>query len=330
MDKDLYIEKIEAYLLDKLSSEDKAGFEALIDTDPILKSELQFQKEIIEAIRERRKNELKKRLDNITVESFSFYELSRTLWISLTLLSVSVLLIFTAIKVFDRVPTSQSKTALSQESTSKTQAPELSQVSPVPPEEKMENQEEKELESVSPAYSSPQSQMTMAIPAKSVESPKERIPAAQPARDKVYNAPLATRQPLDLNQEVDDRTLIDSKVSNIYSAQKDNSSATSAAGSEDDVKGIFDGTNEANLEEIAERNKLNYQYYNNKLFLYPRGAHGKSIKLYNKGLERTFLYYESNYYELKESQVDTQQATPIRDETLIQELDKIRLEKYKD
>ena len=67
MDNDFYTDKIEAYLLNKLDLEDKIAFRQVFEKDPILKSELQFQEQIIEAIQTNRKMELKARLDAIQI-----------------------------------------------------------------------------------------------------------------------------------------------------------------------------------------------------------------------------------------------------------------------
>jgi len=83
---------------------------------------------------------------------------------------------------------------------------------------------------------------------------------------------------------------------------------------------VFDGKNEASLESIFERNKLSYQYYNNKLFLYNNGLRGKEINYEKDGINRHFLFYESEFYEFFDNQYDKADLKLITDSNLIYEL----------
>src|SRR5690606_34168036 len=66
-----HIEQIERYLEGNMSGEELQAFEKLLDKDPMLKSEFQLQEDIISAIKESRKAELKARLDNINVGAYN-------------------------------------------------------------------------------------------------------------------------------------------------------------------------------------------------------------------------------------------------------------------
>lgn len=68
MDNQNYSNLIEAYLNNQLSETERLDFEHLCMQDPILNSELKFQQDIIHAIQEYRKAELKQRLALIPTE----------------------------------------------------------------------------------------------------------------------------------------------------------------------------------------------------------------------------------------------------------------------
>src|SRR4051812_15209527 len=62
---------IEAYLRNELSPVEKAAFEKRIAQDPLLKNELELQKDIITTLQDHRKAELKHRLNQIDVSDGS-------------------------------------------------------------------------------------------------------------------------------------------------------------------------------------------------------------------------------------------------------------------
>jgi hypothetical protein len=66
-------ENIESYLANKMSAGDKARFENELAKDPLLKNEINLQKDIVESLKGFRKAELKARLNNIEVGMGSNY-----------------------------------------------------------------------------------------------------------------------------------------------------------------------------------------------------------------------------------------------------------------
>lgn len=65
LEKDL--ELLDDYLSNRMSESDKAAFEQKLEADPQLKSELQFQQQLVEGIRNKRLLELKTMLNNVPV-----------------------------------------------------------------------------------------------------------------------------------------------------------------------------------------------------------------------------------------------------------------------
>lgn len=66
------IEKLEDFLAGRLNTEEASQVQSLIDKDPLLQSEASLQKDVINGLQEKRKLELKSRLNNITVKSTSY------------------------------------------------------------------------------------------------------------------------------------------------------------------------------------------------------------------------------------------------------------------
>jgi len=62
-------EHIEAYLTGKLNAADKVALEEGMKNDPLLKSEVELQNDIIESLKNSRKIQLKNRLNNIDVSA---------------------------------------------------------------------------------------------------------------------------------------------------------------------------------------------------------------------------------------------------------------------
>jgi hypothetical protein len=62
-------EKVEAYFENRLGENEKQDFLKEVESNPELKSEFEFQRQVIEGIKEVRKAELKTMLDNVPIAS---------------------------------------------------------------------------------------------------------------------------------------------------------------------------------------------------------------------------------------------------------------------
>ncbi len=80
------IEKIEAYLLNRLEPEEKTAFEKAMNQDPVLAQEVTIQKDAIQAIQQVRKAELKARLNAI--------EINNGIWSHTGKIAATILLLF--------------------------------------------------------------------------------------------------------------------------------------------------------------------------------------------------------------------------------------------
>lgn len=66
-------EIIEAFIKGDLSEADKVSIESQMEQDPLFKSEVELQKDIINSLKSFRKNELKDRLNKVDVSSTSYF-----------------------------------------------------------------------------------------------------------------------------------------------------------------------------------------------------------------------------------------------------------------
>ncbi|WP_027000181.1 hypothetical protein [Eisenibacter elegans] len=70
--------------------------------------------------------------------------------------------------------------------------------------------------------------------------------------------------------------------------------------------------------------KLSYQYYNNRLFLYNNTSRGIMYSLDINGENRKFLYYEGDFYELNSHQVEKTEALQVSDSLILKQLLQLR------
>ncbi|MDX2302486.1 MAG: hypothetical protein NW226_06775 [Microscillaceae bacterium] len=316
MDKEIYTEQIEAYLLNKLDAEDKIAFRQLIEKDPILKNELQFQEEIIEAIRLNRKLELKARLNAIQVNQSPLSQLSRITWIGTATLAMGLLLgvVILRADLFEISSSDIQNPPKAKINLKQKQAPSVSELS----------QKDNTTASTSPELSSDHptntatNSLDQALDQENLDTSISSVPVAKQE--------LISQDTYTYDLKINKPRRFMSKVDNILGAQKE----IYAIDPEDEegVKGIFDGTNEANLEEIAHRNQLSYQYYNEELFLYNYQGSYKIIRIYIKEEERHFLYYQNQYYELNTNQVEKKELRAISNSDLIELLNLARAKFY--
>ncbi len=61
-------QQADAYLVGGLSGEERAQFESMVASDPLLKAEFELQKDLVEAIKDRRRTQLKERLNSIPTD----------------------------------------------------------------------------------------------------------------------------------------------------------------------------------------------------------------------------------------------------------------------
>lgn len=314
-----YIDNLDAYLKGNLSKEETQYFEEILEQDPLLKSEASLQKNIYEAICEVRKNELKDRLNKLNIEPTApFYALPKAALIG-TLAVASVLTgllvyfdyqkdkgILNKTSITKDVITLPPHIAPSQTTTDNTPPPVENNQNTVKnaPFVNLENNLLKDKHNISFAKENnkniqninlhkklePSDTEILDLRGKNLQQKIKLVKETSPII--VFTAPETHH----LDKPVS------SKLKNLRALkgnQKQNNHHNLAYNIKDADSdlGIFDGKNEPTLETMAEKNKLSYQYYNGKLFLFDPMVRGKEIHVTYKGKVRHFLYYEQEFFE---------------------------------
>ncbi|MCU0443466.1 MAG: hypothetical protein MUE85_01015 [Microscillaceae bacterium] len=316
MTHDFYNENLDAYLKSELTAQEKAVFEQLIEQDPVLKSDFLLQKDIYEAICQRRKQILKARLDKVEMDEIPFYyNLPRTAMVGT--LATAVLL--TGVLVFfDNV-----KSPL-QKNEHLAKAPETQKNSDT-------TNNIQQIEAKDPQIAEAQSP-TLLNETSTIAQPNYTIARVQNRNRLVINrlqvispkneAPLATIDKIDTRQEFDKRADESGKPRLVVEKKQNVPLAFESKNTNDDLS-VYDGKNEPVLEKVSEKNKLTYQYYNNTLFLFNNNTRGKEFHLNINNKMRHFLLYENEYYEFNENQFNKSDLSKVEDSYLLQQLKNI-------
>ena len=310
MNKKLNIEElVERYLEGGMSDLERLNFENQLINNPAIQEEFQFQKDVVEGIKEYRKAELKARLDNIQVPSSGIYHL-----IGLkvaALVTITTMVGFGAYYTFfndqsDKAEI-QSPVAINQNHSadSEVEVPEM----PTPIEEESLTTEEIVVEKMDKSDKKKSDKEK-----KSTSKNKEEKATVQEEKQtvKVMPSPNIVK-PESLEGLAEDN--IDHKDDSFEVSN--NSFATINKGAEEkiDVETISDG-----------KKDFHYQFFNKKLFLY--GDFDKmpyEILEYNTNKNTLYyLYYQGAFYELNSDQIKITPLKEIEDENLIKELEMLR------
>lgn len=311
-----YLEnKIEDYLLGNLSEAETNSFERLVEQDPILQGELQFQKETIESIRWHRKRALKDRMNNIEITQRPLNYLFGTRLLGIAAISSVVItgfaLLFNNTSSLPLVHPGASKkiTLLHAQQEERKRNSFDNQNT----QEKAQEEEIKTpvLKTVMTTYTTP------LLPQNKSNISEESIEEIEPKSIK-----LATLNKVD--------SLSKAKVLlKVVGIGKPETKVAFEIKDTDEDKGVFDGKDVESLEDMAAKNTLSYQLYpDEKLFLYNNRHKGKHIIYEQEGVERHFLYYEGKYYKLNLNQIEITQVEEVTDEVLIEQLDQKMHEQY--
>lgn len=281
MDNQSYSNLIEAYLNNQLTETERLNFEHLCIQDPILNSELKLQQDIINAIQEYRKAELKQRLALIPTEGLiSSYSFLKS---TLVALGLSGILLTSGILAYQ----SYTSTSVLLDTTSKKLTKLLPEI-PVNIEEEKETIILNKVENTHPI--------------------EEVIEVSTPIQSAV------------------DYTSVTEKIEETFSNlnHHENLSKTSAI--------LFDELTEEDSTLKSEENiyppaqpDIQYQYYNDKLFLHNNISRGIIIPYENhNGITKYYLLYEGYYYEINNNQEEIATPRVVKDVNVILELKKLQ------
>lgn len=264
---------------------EQAEFEIQLHNDPLMQGEFELQKDIVDAIKESRRNEIKGRLDQLQVgggQPFSFMNVAASVTLA-TVISVGSYLYFE-----DKAANDFSKFDL----TSYVELAEKTEKNiPAMPEALVEREATEQIivKEQTPQVVREESIVEEVTPA-NITPPQIFIPEA----------------PDDLG-EVKELEVEDDLANNTKGF--------------DNVKNSDVPSFE--IENVAKAEMFHYQFYDGKLYLYGDfdGAPYNIIEFKADGKRKVFLNYNDAFYLLNLKQKETTPLTAIKDQTLIKELE---------
>lgn len=286
-------QNIDAYLSGKMDASEITAFENGLTQDPLLKQELDLQKDIVESLKGRRKAELMARLDSIDVSGLGAGAANTTAWkiaasvfIGAGILTAGYL--FTQEKPQEKITNKE----ISQKSTTKaTEETNQNSISTAP----LIVTEDPQV----PTEIVQQEKYTK-------QTAKKSIPIIETHTDNVDPNPL----PIADNDFHPD--------ANVSMPNGNISQENPNINSEIDV-----------AVEAKSENKFHYKYYNNKLYLYCDFSSKPYdlLELNTKKNKELYLFFDNQYYELKSGQLEATALKPIKNSTIISQLELIRRKK---
>jgi hypothetical protein len=284
---------LDKYFRGGMEPTEQAEFEIQLHNDPLMQGEFELQKDIVEAIKDSRRKDIKGRLDQIKVggaQPFSFMNVAASVTLA-TVISVGSYLYFE-----DKLESESAKFDL----TSYVElAEKIENDLPAMPEAlvKREAIAQQIVKDQTPQVAKEQSTVSTVeeVTPANIDPPQIFIPAA----------------PDELG-EVKELEVEDDLVNNTKGF--------------DNVK-----NNEVpsfEIENVAKAEMFHYQFYDGKLYLYGNfdGAPYNIIEFKADNKRKVFLNYNDAYYLLNLKQKETAPLTDIKDQTLIKELEMLNEE----
>ena len=298
-----YTAQIEKYLEGGMSGEEMKSFESSLLKDPALKAEFQLQKDIVSSLKEFRKAELKARLDQINVGSYSG-GISTGLKIALTAaLTASVGL---GIYYFSNEEPVVENTTI----------------------EQVEEKAEPEFEEPSIAANTP------AEKDETAEIIENKTDALQPSEEKDENVTneLKNLGEEEKSSEKEPINIVTPSVIDKFDDKAFDENIKEIEVPENKLENKVDseGVSAVEIETDGDyKNTFHYKFYNSKLYLYGdfKNIPYEIIEFNTVSGKSLYLYYQGNFYYLELNQMEVTPLQKINEEQLIEELDSLRVKK---
>lgn len=285
MDKNFYTpDNIEAFIENRLNANEKALFEAEISKDPLLKNELNLQKDIIDSLKSYRKLELKNRLNNIEVNASSSYTGVKI---------AASILITAALGLGLYTYLDKEEAQVPQNSISVNAGGEVEQFTQVAPQNTPETENNKA------EASKKETGAVTKTETQKITSGENIAPASE---DPQYSAPV-------IIENFEDPFLKDEEIS-LPQGQ--------IAQTVETKSGI-----EVKIDN-STANKFHYKFNNKKLYLLGDfdSKTYEILELNSYKGKQMYLYYNNSYYQLNHNKTEASPLQNITDPKLIDELDK--------
>ena len=282
-------EQIDDYLSNRLGEQEKKAFEQQLAGDPSLREEVEFQRRIVEGVRQARMAELKSMLNHVPVPGGSAWGGAK---IAAAVVSAGVI----STLVYLSMNNEEAKPA------------EVKKETPVEVIVEPQKEEISKTEEVIPE--------TVATESKEEKSKvKENAKAAVKGKDTSVKGEEKIASPV----HKPDINVVD--PSNELSGDKDADAASAGA-----TRSAITASKMEVITDIDNKKyNFHYQFAKGKLILY--GPFDKSLyeilEIHGDG-HAVFLYYKENYYLLDESQTNITQLRPISYSALLKKLREYR------
>jgi hypothetical protein len=311
-------DRLDNYLLGKLSADDKAAMDARLAADSQLQEDMLFQQDIVHALQEERRLELKNRLNSIEVGAGGF---SSAVGLKIAAGVALVGLMGTAIYFFG------------------SSEPQVSSELPVG----IVN------------FSDTDNLYTYAVPDKPEvglsATALEKLDAARPQEQKAVKpaapAILAEAKPQvsrtekaalpeakNKNLKTDSQQNIQVQKPNVFSDFKDTDVTAANHQPEAPVDALarnrqFSTQSIEVSAQLHDKYDFHYQFFDNKLFIYGdfKSKPYEILEINTEGSRVYYLFFENNYYGLKNDQQKLVRLKKITNEKLIRELEITRNQK---
>jgi hypothetical protein len=282
---------IEAYLKGELSGADKAAFEAQLEQDPLFKSEIDLQGDIISSLKTYRKNQLKARLNNIDVSSATLISASAAKIVASLVIAAFIGYLGYYFYPSDTLEDKEDTRIVQQEVFEEDQ-----NVNSAAAEQKEEEKATESTQIIETEVAQPK-----AITKNTVTKKKE-------AKEHVVSPNVI--------DSFDESTGIDKE-------DKDAIVEVAPSMTSDRI------TNIEIAHEESKAKELKYKYLNKKLYLFGdfSASPYELLELNSYQGKKLFLFHGDKYYELSEKQKAVAPLVPIADSLVIQELDTLRQNK---
>ncbi|HYG39110.1 MAG TPA: hypothetical protein VD908_10835 [Cytophagales bacterium] len=278
-------ELIESYLKGELSEAEKMAFEAQLEQDPLFKSELELQKDIVNSIKSYRKNQLKQRLNNIDVTATSFVNVA-ALKFAASLLVIGILSYGSYFFLFNNSE----------------------------PETVTIKQEVKQEQKVEPAQTKEETVETVIKPEEI--KPEIAIEESKPVEKKKPAIKKESREII-ISPNVIDSFEEDQAIVKNNNFDKAINNSASSADKITEIEILHEDVKGKDLKYKYLNKKL-YLYgdFNDSPY--------ELIELNSEMGKKLFLFHNNYYYQLNEDQVTIAPLNPMSDSLVIQELDSLK------
>lgn len=279
-------EKIDEYLTNRLSEQDRMGFEQQLETDSALKAEVEFQTQVIEGLKKARVAELKAMLNKVPVDSVIKYPA----------LKVAAGLIGTAVIV--------SAGYLFYSDNNKSELPLIT--TPI--------QDSVQSEEIQPNDSEDQSVSNI------IETPTEPEVATHEQQAQPANAQRS--KPSD---HAEASQPVDKPALDVIDPSEELTESTPTRGTASTKPVLTIPKMNVEVDSSSKKYSFHYQFTDGKMILFGAFDKSLyEIIEINGGSHSVFLYHKENYYRLDESKNEITPLEPVKDKALIQKLKEYR------